>query len=145
MEVYGQLGAAGVLLPGGFVPDRWGIAGWPSWGIGVFGRAFGLTCGQHRSLRMVTADGTLRTCSATESSDLYWASRGGGGGNFGVVTSFTFNVHPIPPVTLFTLEWPWAEAATVLNAWLRWAPLTPNELWANCQLAADGLGAGQSR
>ena len=86
---------------------------------------------------MVTADGSLRRCTPRSNSDLYWASRGGGGGNFGIVTSFTFTVHPIPSVTLFTLDWPWGEAANVLDAFLRWIPSAPNELWANCQLAAE--------
>jgi hypothetical protein len=58
------------------------------------------------------------------------------------VTSFTFTVHPIPSVTLFTLEWPWGEAATVLDAWLRWIPTAPGELWANCQLASNGAAGG---
>ena len=58
------------------------------------------------------------------------------------MTSFTFTVHPIPSVTLFTLEWPWGEAATVLDAWMRWIPVAPNELWANCQLASNGTAGG---
>jgi hypothetical protein len=92
---------------------------------------------------MVTADGSLLHCGPSQNEDLYWASRGGGGGSFGVVTSFEFNLHPIPTVTLFTLEWAWAEAATVLDAWLRWIPTTPNELWSNCQLFASGtVGSG---
>jgi hypothetical protein len=96
-----------------------------------------------QGLTMVTADATLQRCGPSQNEDLYWASRGGGGGNFGVVTSFEFGLRPIPSVTLFTLEWPWAEAATVLDAWLRWIPTTPNELWANCQLLANGTaGSG---
>jgi hypothetical protein len=58
------------------------------------------------------------------------------------VTSFTFGVHPIPSVTLFTLEWPWDAAATVLDSWMRWIPSTPNELWCNCQLASNGASGG---
>ena len=93
---------------------------------------------QHR----IAGDGHRRWIPAPvhppQQRDLYWASRGGGGGNFGIVTSFTFTVHPIPDVTLFTLDWPWGEAANVLDAFLRWIPTAPNELWANCQLAANG-------
>jgi FAD/FMN-containing dehydrogenase len=111
-------------------------------GIGVFGRAYGMTCDNIASLSIVTADGSLHHCSPTSDADLYWASRGGGGGNFGIVTSFTFTVHPIPAVTLFTLEWPWGEAPTVVDAWMRWIPSTPNELWSNCQLASNGTGSG---
>ncbi len=142
IDIYSQLGADGVLLPGGSCPTV-GIAGLAlGGGIGVFGRAYGLTCDNIASLEVVTADGSLRTCSPSSHADLYWASRGGGGGNFGVVTSFTFHVHPIPDVTLFTLEWSWGEAATVLDSWLRWIPTAPDELWSNCQLASSGTPQG---
>ncbi len=142
IDIYSQLGASGLLLPGGSCPTV-GIAGLAlGGGIGVFGRAYGMTCDNIASLQIVTADGSLRRCSPAQQRDLYWASRGGGGGNFGIVTSFTFTVHPIPSVTLFTLEWPWGEAATVLDAWLRWIPTAPNELWSNCQLASNGTGGG---
>jgi FAD/FMN-containing dehydrogenase len=142
VDVYSQLGASGVLLPGGSCPTV-GIAGLAlGGGIGVFGRAYGMTCDNIASLTVVTAEGSLRQCSPSAHSDLYWASRGGGGGNFGIVTSFTFTVHPIPSVALFTLEWPWAEAATVLDSWMQWIPSTPNELWSNCQLDSNGGGGG---
>ncbi len=140
IDIYNQLGSSGRLLPGGSCPTV-GIAGLAlGGGIGVFGRAYGMTCDNIASLDIVTADGSLRRCTPRSNSDLYWASRGGGGGNFGIVTSFTFTVHPIPSVTLFTLDWPWGEAATVLDAFLQWIPSAPNELWANCQLAANGSG-----
>ncbi len=142
IDIYNQLGSSGRLLPGGSCPTV-GIAGLAlGGGIGVFGRAYGMTSDNIASLEIVTADGSLRRCTPRSNSDLYWASRGGGGGNFGIVTSFTFTVHPIPSVTLFTLDWPWGEAATVLDAFLRWIPSAPNELWANCQLAANGSGGG---
>jgi hypothetical protein len=144
LEVYSQLGNAGLMLPGGSCPTV-GIAGLAlGGGIGVFGRAYGLTSDQIQSLQIVTADAVVRPCGPTSNSDLYWASQGGGGGNFGVVTSFIFGLHPIPDVTLFTLEWPWAAAATVVDAWLAWMPTTPNELWSNCQLLAVGVpGSGK--
>jgi hypothetical protein len=144
VDIYNQLGSSGLLLPGGSCPTV-GIAGLAlGGGIGVFGRAYGMTCDNIASLSIVTADGSLLRCSPSSHADLYWASRGGGGGNFGIVTSFTFTVHPIPAVTLFTLEWPWGEAPTVLDAWMHWIPSTPNELWSNCQLASNGTTSGGS-
>jgi FAD/FMN-containing dehydrogenase len=145
IDIYGTLGTAGVLLPGGSCPTV-GIAGLTlGGGIGVLGRRYGLACDNVSSLDIVTADGRLVTCDAEQNPDLYWASRGGGGGNFGIVTSFTFDVHPIPDIALFTLDWPWASAGTVLDAWLRWLPSTPDELWANCQLdSSGGTGGGPS-
>lgn len=142
IDIYSQLGASGLLLPGGSCPTV-GIAGLAlGGGIGVFGRAYGMTCDNIASLIIVTAEGSLRQCSPSSHSDLYWASRGGGGGNFGIVTSFTFTVHPIPSVSLFTLEWPWGEAMSVLDSWMQWMPSTPNEMWSNCQLASNGAAGG---
>lgn len=143
IDVYSGLAAQGLLLPGGSCPTV-GIAGLAlGGGIGVFSRAYGLTCDHMTTVEVVTADGTLRRCDPGDDEDLYWACRGGGGGNFGVVTSFGFQAEPIPEaITLFTLEWPWGAADSVLDAWLRWIPSTPNELWANCQLFSSGTVGG---
>ena len=120
IDVYAGLAAHGLLLPGGSCPTV-GIAGLAlGGGIGVFSRAYGLTCDQMALVEIVTADGVLQRCKPGQNKDLYWACRGGGGGNFGVVTSFGFSAHPIPEaITLFTLEWPWHAATDVLDAWLR--------------------------
>ena len=143
IDVYAGLAAHGLLLPGGSCPTV-GIAGLAlGGGIGVFSRAYGLTCDQMASVEIVTADGVLHRCEPGQSEDLYWACRGGGGGNFGVVTSFGFSAHPIPEaITLFTLEWPWQAATDVLDAWLRWIPSAPDELWANCQMFSSGAVGG---
>ena len=69
-------------------------------------------------------------------ADLFWACRGGGGGNFGVVTSFTFSTHPAPTPVLFFLSWPWSQAAKVVAAWQSWAPHAPDAMWSNLHLAA---------
>jgi FAD/FMN-containing dehydrogenase len=143
IDVYSQLSDQGRLLPGGSCPTV-GIAGLTlGGGVGVFGRAYGLTSDQLQTVDVVTADGVLHTCGPTSDEDLYWACRGGGGGNFGVVTSFGFRTHPIPAaITLFTLEWPWGAAGDVLDAWLHWIPSAPDELWANCQLYSSGSAGG---
>ena len=142
IDVYSTLGSAGVLLPAGSCPTV-GIAGLTlGGGVGVFGRKYGLTCDNLRSLDMVTADARVVTADEGTHSDLLWASKGGGGGNFGVVTSFTFDVHPIPDIALFTLEFPWGAAADVLGAWQHWMPGTPPELWSNCQLLSSGTAGG---
>jgi FAD/FMN-containing dehydrogenase len=80
------------------------------------------------------ADGRLLSCDTNNNADLFWALRGGGGGNFGIVTSFTFLVHPVTTLALFTLSWPWSSAAAVVDAWQHWAPHTPDEVWSNCLL-----------
>ncbi len=118
IDVYNVIGSADRLLPGGSCPTV-GIAGLAlGGGIGVFGRKFGLTSDNIRSVTIVTADARIITADEQTNSDLYWACRGGGGGNFGVATSFEFDVHPMPEVTLFTLQYPWAAVvSTMLSAW----------------------------
>jgi hypothetical protein len=137
IDVYNVIGNAGRLLPGGSCPTV-GIAGLAlGGGIGVFGRKFGLTTDNIRSVTIVMADGRTIVADESTNSDLLWASRGGGG-NFGVVTSFDFAVHPLPDVTLFTLQYPWAAASTMLSAWGLWINTAPDELWSNCQLLSQG-------
>ena len=80
IDVYSQLSAQGRLLPGGSCPTV-GIAGLTlGGGVGVFGRAYGLTCDQLQTVEIVTADGALHRCGPDNDEDLYWACRGGGGG-----------------------------------------------------------------
>lgn len=136
IDVYSTLDQHGLTLPAGSCPTV-GIAGLTlGGGVGVIGRKFGLTCDNLLSAQVVLADGRLLTCDASHDPDLFWALRGGGGGNFGVVTSFTFRVHPVTTLSIFTLRWPWSSAATVFDAWQRWAPSAPDELWSNCLLQA---------
>lgn len=138
IDVYNTIGAHDRLLPGGSCPTV-GIAGLTlGGGIGVFGRKYGLTSDNLRSINIVTADATQVSADAQHSADLLWACQGGGGGNLGVATSFEFAVHPMPEVTLFTLQYPWGAAATMLSAWQEWIGSTPDELWSNCLLLAEG-------
>src|SRR5207244_115629 len=70
-------------------------------GQGVGGRKFGRTSDNVTALRIVTAGGEVLTCGPNQHADLFWACRGGGGGNFGVVTSFTFTLHPLTQLARF--------------------------------------------
>ena len=136
IDVYSRLAADNVAVPGGSCPTV-GIAGLTlGGGIGVVSRAFGLTCDNLDSAQIVTADGRVRDCDQGRDSDLYWASRGGGGGNFGVATSFTFRTHIASDVVLFFLNWPWSQASQVIAGWQSWAPRAPDQLWSNLHLSA---------
>ena len=138
VELYSALAGAGVLVPGGSCPTV-GIAGLAlGGGVGVLGRRYGLTADVLESLELVTADARLLTAHAAGEPDLYWASRGGGGRNFGIVTSLQFAAAPIPPLALFTLEYPWAAASDLLGAWAGWIAGAPDELWSNCLLLSAG-------
>ncbi|GAB7188454.1 FAD/FMN-containing lactate dehydrogenase/glycolate oxidase [Kitasatospora sp. Ki12] len=135
IEVYAALAQAGRLLPGGSCPTV-GISGLTlGGGIGVLARAYGLTCDRLASAELVTADSRALTASPTEEPGLYWALRGGGGGNFGVVTRFAFATAPAPGLTVFVLAFPAGSVTQVLGAWQQWVAGAPYELWASCQVS----------
>jgi hypothetical protein len=96
-------------------------------GIGYLSRRYGLTIDNLLSVDMVLADGRFVTANADENSDLFWAVRGGGG-NFGVVTSFEFRLHPVHTVQFGPTFWPLEEAATVLRAYRDFIQKAPEEV-----------------
>jgi FAD/FMN-containing dehydrogenase len=105
-------------------------------GHGILGRAYGLTLDHLRAARVVLADGHVVDCDEHRHRDLFWALRGAGAGNFGVVTSFTFATRPANSMANFYLAWPYVHAAAVVAAWQRWAPQGPDELAADLALMA---------
>ena len=122
IDVYAGLQPHGVAIPGGSCPTV-GIGGLTlGGGMGVVGRAFGLTCDNLLAADVVLADGRTVHCDAAHDADLYWALRGGGGGNFGIVTAFTFRTHPATQATLYSFHWDWSRAAKVVAAWMDWIP-----------------------
>ena len=140
IDLYTAVAGRGVLVPGGSCPTV-GIAGLAlGGGVGVLGRKYGLTTDAIEEVTIVTADARVLRVGPTTESDLYWACRGGGGGNFGVVTSLHLATHPIPPLALFTLEFPWAAAGDLFHAWTHWIAKAPDELWSNCLLLSAGVG-----
>jgi FAD/FMN-containing dehydrogenase len=97
-------------------------------GFGRLGRRFGLTCDNVRSIDLVTAKGQLITCSHEENKDLFWGLRGGGG-NFGVATSFDFQLHPVSQVMLGgDLVYSFEDAPAVLQHVFDYAPHAPDAL-----------------
>ena len=139
VDVYNTLAHAGQLVPAGSCPTV-GVGGLAlGGGVGVFSRRYGLTSDQVTALTIVTADGAVRRVSPANDPALYWACRGGGGGNFGVVTQLELATHAIPTITLFTYEYPWGAAHDVLGAWQRWTEALDPAVWSNCQLLT---GAG---
>ena len=97
-------------------------------GLGRVGRRFGLACDNLRSVDVVTADGRLVTASDAENSDLMWGLRGGGG-NFGVATSFEFNLHPMDPIVVAgDVAWPYSKAREALRNFAEFSSKAPDEL-----------------
>jgi len=136
IDVYATLAAHGRALPAGSCPTV-GVAGSTlGGGVGVVARAYGLTCDHLKSATVVTADGGLVTVDGNHDADLFWALRGGGGGNGGIVTSFTFGTVPEPTVTVFTLHFPPSRTAKVLRSWSAWMDAAPNQLSSLCAVTA---------
>jgi FAD/FMN-containing dehydrogenase len=141
IDVYTALAEAGRCLPAGSCPSV-GIAGLTlGGGVGILSRKYGLTCDRLVSATVVTADGTSRTVSASVEPDLFWALRGGGGGNFGIVTSLSFDTVPAPQLAAFALAFPAGSVSDVLGGWQQWITSMPDELCSNCHI----IGASPPR
>jgi hypothetical protein len=119
--------AFGMATPSGFISST-GVAGLTlGGGIGYLTRRWGLTIDNLLSVDMVLADGRFVTANDKENPDLFWAVRGGGG-NFGVVTSFEFRTHPVKMVPFGPTFWPVEQAADVLKAYRKFIVEAPEEV-----------------
>jgi len=119
--------AYGMAVPVGIV-SKTGMAGLTlGGGIGWLVRKHGLTCDSLLSARVVTVDGQLLTASADENTDLFWGIRGGGG-NFGIVTEFTFRLYPVSQVIGGMILYPGASASGVFRFYRDFISAAPDEL-----------------
>ena len=118
----------GLAVPGGIVSTT-GVAGLTlGGGLGWLHRKYGLSCDNLTAAEVVTAGGEVVRANGTENADLFWALRGGGG-NFGVVTAFEFQAHPVGPVVMLGAAiYAAADAETVLPAWRDWTTGLPDEV-----------------
>jgi len=144
IDVQRALTSRGMTVPSGSCPTV-GIGGLAlGGGHGLAGRRFGLTSDNIVAARVVTADGRVRHVDADANEDLYWACRGGGGGNFGIVTSLTLRTHRVSRAAYFFVSWPWAQASEAIAAWQRFAPHAPRALTSILSLGTTG-GSGSPR
>ena len=120
----------GLAAPVGVVSET-GVAGLTlGGGYGWLRRKYGLACDNLFSAQVVCADGEVRTASAETNPDLFWAIRGGGG-NFGIVTSFTFKLHPVGPIVAFAgVFYPVESASEVLSGYRAYFADAPDEVTA---------------
>jgi FAD/FMN-containing dehydrogenase len=124
LDLYRALAAEGVAIAAGTCPGV-GLGGLLlGGGVGFRSRRDGLTCDSLLDAEVVLADGRVVRASASALPDLFWALRGGGGGNFGIATSFTLRTSPATDVAMASITWPWDEAAQVISTWQAWAPHT---------------------
>lgn len=136
-ELDSQTQAFGLATTLGTVPDT-GIAGLTlGGGLGVLARKFGLACDNLRSAEVVTADGSLLHADEQENAELLWGLRGGGG-NFGIVTSFDYQLHPVGPQVLAgTRAYPLGRARSVLTAVADLAGRAPDEMFFDAFIFRD--------
>jgi len=141
IDVYAGLAARGATIPAGSCPSV-GIAGVTlGGGMGLAARRLGLTTDNLLAARIATADGKLRQVDGRTDPDLLWALRGGGGGNFGIVTQLVFRAHRLPSsAAYFFVSWPWSSASDAIAAWQGWAPHARDELTSILHLNATPGG-----
>lgn len=137
-DVYEALQQHNVTIPGGTCPPV-GIAGLTlGGGLGILGRKYGVTSDRLIRAQIVLADDRILDCDENHDKDLFWALRGAGSGNFGVVTSLTFRTVPVPEITNFHLSWPFDRTVGLIEAWQGWAPNGPGELAASLKVTSTG-------
>jgi FAD/FMN-containing dehydrogenase len=135
--VYDALDPHGVTIAAGCGPDV-GIAGLTlGGGLGILGRRHGLTCDQLVAAEVVLADGRVVECDERRHDDLFWALRGAGGGQFGVVTTLKFRTVPAPRTTTMHLAWPLADAVAAIDTWQAWAPDAPEQVATSLLVTAS--------
>ncbi len=153
--VHQALAGAGRAIPTATYPSI-GIAGLAlGGGVGADCRHAGLTCDALQSATVVLPSGDVVTASANDHPDLFWALRGGGGGNFGVTTSMTFATFPTADNDVVRLDFPPASAVQVLVGWQSWLSAADRNTWGivdlsvgnqpNCHVLATcpaGAGSG---
>lgn len=118
-----NLAQQGILAPFGD-SSTVGIGGISTGGgITAIQRTAGVISDNILAATIVDADGEILHVNEDENTDLLWAIRGGGGGNFGIITDYTFKVRPAPAqVGIFQIIWPWKQLDEVIDTWQRWAP-----------------------
>jgi len=142
-DVYAALLDQGLCIASGSCISV-GIAGITlGGGVGVIDRAYGLTCDALLSAQVATADGRVLDCDSHQHPELFWALRGGGGGNFGVLTSLRLQTHAQSPMLQFQAQFAFDDLAAVMSAWQAWPQDLPDQIGSQLLLTPQGgVGGG---
>lgn len=110
-------------------------------GITVLQRTIGLISDNLIGLTMVDAEGNIVKAGTNENSDLLWASRGGGGGNFGINTEYVYKLHRAPEkASVYEIIWPWFQFESVFHVWQQWAPDVDTRLGSIFEILSEEAG-----
>jgi FAD/FMN-containing dehydrogenase len=137
------LAPKGLAVPNGFCPTVSAGGFLTGGGFGLLSRSIGMGCDRIRSAEVVLADGRIVRASRFTERDLFWAIRGGGGGNFGVITSYEVDPLPITHAVNFSVVWTFDAAADVLRSWQHWAPTAPTGLTSWMGIFLNDASPGQ--
>ncbi|WP_304452790.1 FAD-binding oxidoreductase [Nocardiopsis sp. YSL2] len=142
VDVLNALAAHGMVLGGGGCPTVSSGGFLQGGGFGLLTRPLGMTCDSLVSAEVVLADGRIVTASAQENSDLFWALRGGGGGNFGVVTRFTVTPHAGDQMATAILAFPYDQAVEVMDGTAQWLVEAPDNIGGGAYLNQPDASPG---
>ena len=136
-SVKAELASHGRSIPTGTCPTV-GVAGLTlGGGLGASSRAHGLTCDTLTSASVVLPSGEAVTASPADHDDLYWGLRGGGGGNFGVTTSFTFQTFAVGDSDVVDLVFPAPAAAQMIVGWNDWLSAADRAIWSTVLITTE--------
>ncbi|MFF9767824.1 FAD-binding oxidoreductase [Streptomyces sp. NPDC014636] len=142
VDIANTLAPAGLGISGGYCPTVAAGGFFQGGGMGLFTRSIGIASDKVTSARVVLADGRTVTASPDRHSDLYWALRGGGGGNFGIVTSYEVTPSPLTDVAAINLVWTFDQALDMLDGWTRWLPDAPWTIGSGVNVTLTDAGPG---
>lgn len=110
-------------------------------GNGYLHRFLGASCDQVIGLKMIDPRGALVSASAEENPDLFWALRGAGNANFGIVVEYTYRTTKVGKFSTFALTWDWEDYDDIFNRWQAWAPYADTRLTSTVTLYKDEFAA----
>ncbi|MFG1805343.1 FAD-binding oxidoreductase [Streptomyces sp. NPDC049040] len=125
VDITDGLSREGLSIADGYCPTVAAGGFLTGGGVGPFTRSMGIAADSVTSAKVVLADGRIVTASPHEHSDLFWALRGGGGGNFGIVTSYEVTPTPLTDLDTCTLIWPYDQAVDLFDGWSKWQADVP--------------------
>ncbi|MFJ9840736.1 FAD-binding oxidoreductase [Kitasatospora sp. NPDC101155] len=144
VDITNGLAPAGLAIAGGMCPTVAAGGFLQGGGIGMLTRSLGIACDSITSAQVVLADGSQVTASATQNSDLLWALKGGGGGNFGIVTSYTVTPTPLTQLAIANLTWTYDHAVDALDGFTRWLVSAPRTISGAVSITLDDAAPGNT-
>ncbi|WUH92877.1 FAD-binding oxidoreductase [Streptomyces sp. NBC_00433] len=142
VDIMDTLAPNGLGISGGYCPTVAAGGFFQGGGMGLFTRSVGIAADKITSAQVVLADGRTVTASPDSHKDLFWALRGGGGGNFGVVTSYDVTPSPLTNVAAINMVWPFDQALDMLDGWAKWLPDAPWSIGSGVNVTLTDAGPG---